>query len=118
MIAADGHWVSWSASGRSGARLGIGPVFSGEISYPHDFGLGPRWKAWLNQRHLGFFRSEAEARQKIEAEIMKQMRLMQPAWELFRARTISGSPALSQPRRTHSGHKIPAAGNPQRAAHS
>jgi hypothetical protein len=59
-------------------------VFLGEISYPHDFGLGARWKAWLNHEHLGFFRDEAEARARIEAEIEKRLRLMLPVWSRFR----------------------------------
>ena len=80
----EGEWTSWSSKDRAGAKLCLGPVFLGEISYPHDFGLGARWKAWLNHEHLGFFRDEAEARARIEAEIEKRLRLMLPVWSRFR----------------------------------
>ena len=83
----QGEWLSWSIDGRAGAKLCLGPVFLGEISYPHDFGLGARWRAWLNQEHLGYFRNEHEAKQYIEAQILKRVRLMQPAWMRFQART-------------------------------
>ena len=81
----EGEWHSWSIDGRAGAKLCLGPVFLGEISYPHDLGLGICWRAWLNQEHLGYFRNEDEARQRIEAEILKRLRLMQPALARFRA---------------------------------
>jgi len=80
----DGEWVSWRIDGRAGAKLRLGPVFLGEISYPHDFGFGGRWKAWLNHEHLGFFRNEAEARARIESEIVRRLGLMLPAWTRFR----------------------------------
>jgi hypothetical protein len=82
----EGEWVSWSIDGRAGAKLCLGPVFLGEISYPHDFGLGARWRAWLNHEHLGYFRDEHEAQQRIEAEILKRLRLMEPAWANFQTR--------------------------------
>lgn len=82
----DGNWIAWSIDGRSGAKLCLGQVFLGELSYPHDFGLGARWKAWLNQQHLGFFRTEEEARRKIEAEILNRWRSLQPAWAAFQER--------------------------------
>lgn len=81
----EGEWLPWSAQGRAGAKLSLGPVFLGEVSYPHDLGLGIRWRAWLNQEHLGYFRNEEEARERIEAEILKRLRLMQPALARFRA---------------------------------
>src|SRR4051812_36929484 len=90
----DGEWVSWNIDGRSGAKLCLGPVFLGEISYPHDLGLGARWKAWLNHESLGLFRDEAEARSRIEAEIGKRLRLMIPALAKFggaRGMTVSFS---------------------------
>jgi len=80
----EGEWVCWSIDGRSGAKLCLGPVFLGEISFPHDFGLGARWRAWLNHEHLGFFRNEAEAKARIESEIVKRLRLMLPAWIKFK----------------------------------
>jgi hypothetical protein len=80
----EGEWVSWRIDGRAGAKLHLGPVFLGEISYPHDFGFGGRWKAWLNHEHLGFFRNEAEARVRIESEIVRRLGLMLPAWTRFR----------------------------------
>ncbi|HEY1637929.1 MAG TPA: hypothetical protein VGF62_05340 [Rhizomicrobium sp.] len=80
----EGEWVSWRIDGRAGAKLCLGPVFLGEIGYPHDFGFGGRWKAWLNHEHLGFFRDEAEARARIESEIVKRLGLMLPAWAKFR----------------------------------
>jgi hypothetical protein len=80
----EGEWVSWRIDGRAGAKLCLGPVFLGEVSYPHDFGFGGRWKAWLNHEHLGFFRNEAEARARIESEIVKRLRLTLPAWTRFR----------------------------------
>jgi hypothetical protein len=80
----DGEWLPWKSHGRAGAKLRLGPAFLGEISYPHDFGFGGLWKAWLNQEHLGFFRSEAEAKAHIEAEIANRLRLMLPAWAKFR----------------------------------
>lgn len=81
----EGEWLSWSSDGRAGAKLCLGPVFLGEISYPHDLGLGIRWRAWLNHEHLGYFRNEQEAKQRIESEILKRLRLMQPALARFRA---------------------------------
>ena len=81
--ATEGEWISWRIDGRAGAKLRLGPVFLGEISYPHDFGLGARWKAWLNHEHLGFFRDEGAARARIESEIAKRLSLMQPAWAKF-----------------------------------
>jgi hypothetical protein len=81
----EGEWLSWSTDGRAGAKLCLGPVFLGEISYPHDLGLGIRWRAWLNHEHLGYFRNEEEARQHIESEILKRLRLMEPALARFRA---------------------------------
>jgi len=81
----EGEWLSWSIDGKAGAKLCLGPVFLGEVSYPHDLGLGIRWRAWLNQEHLGYFRNEEEARQRIEGEILKRLRLMQPALARFRA---------------------------------
>ncbi len=81
-----GEWITWSIDGRHGAKLCVGEVFLGEISFPHDFGLGPRWRAWLNQHHLGFFRTEDEARSRIESEILRRMRQFEPAWAKFRAR--------------------------------
>jgi hypothetical protein len=80
----EGEWVSWRIDGRAGAKLCLGPVFLGEISYPHDFGFGGRWKAWLNHEHLGFFRNEGEARARIESEIVRRLGLMLPAWTKFR----------------------------------
>ena len=79
----EGEWLSWSIDGRAGAKLRLGPVFLGEISYPHDLGLGVRWKAWLNHEHLGYFRNEQEAR---------QLHLMQPA--LMRFQTSAQPPTL------------------------
>ena len=81
----EGEWLPWNSNGRAGAKLCLGPVFLGEISYPHDLGLGICWRAWLNHEHLGYFRNEEEARQRIEAEILKRLRLMQPALARFRA---------------------------------
>ena len=86
------EWQGWSSNGRAGAKLCLGPVFLGEVSYPHDFGLGARWKAWLNHEHLGFFPDEAAARARIEAEIVKRMRLLLPAWQEFQRRR---KPSLS-----------------------
>ena len=82
-MTAQGEWASWNIDGRAGAKLCLGPVFLGEISYPHDFGLGGRWRAWLNHEHLGYFRDEAEAKARIESEILKRVRLMIPAWAKF-----------------------------------
>jgi hypothetical protein len=90
----EGEWLSWSIDGRAGAKLRLGPVFLGEISYPHDLGLGVRWKAWLNHEHLGYFRDEQEARQYIEAEILKRLHLMQPALARFQASTQPPAAAL------------------------
>lgn len=95
----EGEWIAWNSKGRAGAKLCLGPVFLGEISYPHDFGLGARWKAWLNHEHLGFFRDEAEAKARIESEILKRVCLMLPAWSIF-TRTHSAVLPLS----CESGH--------------
>lgn len=94
MSASEGDWVSWSIDGRAGAKLCLGPVFLGEISYPHDFGLGARWRAWLNHEHLGFFRNAEEAKSHIEREVLKRLRLMEPAWAKFQARTGSNAATL------------------------
>jgi hypothetical protein len=87
----EGEWVSWRIDGRAGAKLQLGPVFLGELSYPHDFGLGSLWRAWLNQQHLGYFRSEAEAKQRVENEIVRGLRLMAPALSRFRQRVPDSS---------------------------
>lgn len=84
----EGEWLSWAIDGRAGAKLCLGPVFLGEISYPHDFGLGARWRGWLNHEHLGYFRDENEAKERIEKEILKRVRLMEPAWLRFKARAL------------------------------
>ena len=102
----EGEWLSWAIDGRAGAKLCLGPVFLGEISYPHDFGLGARWRAWLNHEHLGYFRDEAEARQRTEKEILKRMRLMEPAWQRFRARTL---PRAVGPQSSHGAAATPPA---------
>jgi hypothetical protein len=94
----EGEWLSWAIDGRAGAKLSLGSVFLGEISYPHDFGLGARWRAWLNHEHLGYFRDEAEARQWIEKEILKRMRLMEPAWLRFKARALPRAVRPQPPR--------------------
>jgi hypothetical protein len=94
----EGEWVSWSIDGRAGAKLCLGPVFLGEISYPHDFGLGARWRASLNHEHLGYFRDEDEAKQRIEAQIVKRLRLMEPAWAKFQARAQRTAGVLQFPR--------------------
>jgi hypothetical protein len=94
MSTAEGDWVSWSIDGRAGAKLCLGPVFLGEISYPHDLGLGVRWRAWLNHEHLGFFRNAEEAKGRIEREIVKRLRLMEPAWAKFQARAPSNAATL------------------------
>jgi hypothetical protein len=83
---AEGEWVAWRIGGRAGAKLQLGPVFLGELSYPHDFGLGGLWRAWLNQQHLGFFRSEDEARRRVEKEIVARLRGMMPSLARFRQR--------------------------------
>jgi hypothetical protein len=93
----EGEWVSWSIDGRAGAKICLGPVFLGEISYPHDLGLSVCWRAWLNHEHLGFFRNELEARQRIEREISKRFDLMQPAWSRFQAGTQQNSFAVGTP---------------------
>ncbi|MBV9572273.1 MAG: hypothetical protein JO056_13620 [Alphaproteobacteria bacterium] len=80
----DGEWQSWRIDGRAGAKLCLGAVFLGEIAFPHDLGCGPRWKAWLNHEHLGYFKNETEARNRIEREILKRVRLAWPAWTQFR----------------------------------
>ncbi|HEY4112710.1 MAG TPA: hypothetical protein VGM17_01505 [Rhizomicrobium sp.] len=79
----EGEWQTWDVDGRRGAILKLGPVFAAQISYPHDPGLGPRWKAWLNNESLGLFRSEAEARLRVEMEITRRVRAMQPALARF-----------------------------------
>jgi hypothetical protein len=79
----EGEWQSWSHEGRSGSTLKLGTVFAAQVSYPHDPGLGPRWKAWLNNEALGLFRSEAEARLRVETEITRRVRAMQPALARF-----------------------------------
>jgi hypothetical protein len=87
----EGEWVSWRIDERAGAKLQLGPVFLGELSYPHDFGLGSLWRAWLNQQHLGYFRSEAEAKHRVENEIARRLRLMAPALSRFRQRVPNAS---------------------------
>jgi hypothetical protein len=87
----EGEWVSWRIDGRAGAKLQLGPVFLGELSYPHDFGLGSLWRAWLNQQHLGYFRNEAEAKRRVENEIVRRLRLMAPALSRFRQRVPDSS---------------------------
>ena len=94
MSTAEGDWVSWSIDGRAGAKLCLGPVFLGEISYPHDLGLGARWRAWLNHEHLGFFRNAEEAKSRIEREVLERLRLMEPAWTRFQARAQSNAATL------------------------
>jgi hypothetical protein len=97
MSTAEGEWVSWSIDGRAGAKLCLGPVFLGEISYPHDMGLGARWRAWLNHEHLGFFRNAEEAKSRIEGEVLKRLRLMEPAWAKFQARAQASATTLEFP---------------------
>jgi len=87
----EGEWVSWRIDERAGAKLQLGPVFLGELSHPHDFGLGSLWRAWLNQQHLGYFRSESEAKRHVENEIAKRLRLMAPALSRFRQRVPASS---------------------------
>lgn len=86
MTIVEGEWQSWSLDGRSGSTMKLGMVFTAQVSYPHDPGLGPRWKAWLNNESLGLFRSEAEARLRIETEITRRVRAMQPALARFQTR--------------------------------
>jgi hypothetical protein len=94
MSISEGDWVPWDIDGRAGAKLCLGPVFLGEISYPHDMGLGARWRAWLNHEHLGFFRNAEEAKTRIEREMLKRLRLMEPAWARFQARAQSNAAPL------------------------
>lgn len=99
-MSGEGKWQSWRIDGRAGAKLCLGTVFLGEIAFPHDLGCGPRWKAWLNHEHLGYFKSEAEARSRIEREILKRVRLAWPAWTKFRR-------ARRKPTLIHSAPVVP-----------
>jgi hypothetical protein len=98
----EGEWVSWRIDERAGAKLQLGPVFLGELSHTHDFGLGSLWRAWLNQQHLGYFRSESEAKQRVENEIVRRLSLMAPALSRFRQRVPNCS-IVNGNRSPHSG---------------